>query len=57
MPKVRILQSAFPEACFCGLSDVLECSGGFKMALVTFAKKPPDWKRPPWERLAHHVSY
>jgi len=38
--------SAFPGACFSGLSDVLKCSGGHQMAVVLLDKHPLGWKLP-----------
>jgi len=36
--------SAFPGACFLGLPDMLDCSGGLQMAVVWIDKHPPSWK-------------
>jgi len=38
--------SAFAGACFSGLSDVLECSGGLQIAVVRTDKHPTGWKLP-----------
>ena len=46
---LKVTRAAFPMACFSGLSDVYECSGGLQMATYSLDKQtagcnsPHDW--------------
>jgi len=46
MPLPKIHWSAFLEAVFLGLSDMLKCLDDFQMAVVQMDKYQPGWKLP-----------